>query len=176
MHNLREVLAKNGNPCSRNFLGLFLFYVKIKTTYPGVQPPIWTLALGPKPGLQDPYRGSRLKLGGFDHLDIMPYSLMNLRGGNLVQRGSIWSRLVVIQRQRNFLNRKFFHLENGKKLKNLQESKNVPALAGPQVWMIFLINLRYFTKHIQNLDTTFWFKWRNCNFRNFDPKNQGQNF
>ena len=60
----------------------------------------------------------------FDPLHKILYCSTGLRGENSFYCGSIWSKLVLIHKKKNFQNRKFFHVGNEQNVSKKSEPKN----------------------------------------------------
>ena len=77
----------------------------------------------------------RPKNGVFEHLDKILSSPTGLSDEKSFYCGSLWYRLVLIHKKKNFWNRKFFHVGIGQKLIFFQLQKNQCSPLSPQFLM-----------------------------------------
>ena len=77
---------------------------------------------------------------GFDHLDKILSGSTGVRGKNSFYCGSIWSRLVLIHKKKNFQNRRCFNVEKAKICPKSRRPKKQCSPNFPQFLMISPIN------------------------------------
>ena len=77
----------------------------------------------------------------FDYLDKILYSSTGLRGENSFYCGSIWSRLVLIHKKKNFQNCRCFNVKKAKICQKSMSPKKQCSPTFPQFLMISPINM-----------------------------------
>ena len=93
---------------------------------------------------------------GFDHLDKILSSSTQLRGEKSFYCGSIWSRLILIHKEKNFWNRKFFMSENVQFWLKSQRPKNPCSPTFPQFLLISPININKNVTEFQKISVDFF--------------------